>query len=379
MKPRIHLNSAGAGRMSAATRGTIVSHLELETEIGAMEAGVQRAPEIDQTRTRIARLLGAQVQEIVLGHGGSALWGVAFASLPEWTPNDRIWVSRQEWGSNLALIQERAARTGARLEVMPCTEDGTLNIAACTNRLDRTVRAIFLTWLPANGGLINDAYGLGALAQQVDAAYFVDAGQAVGQLPIDVARMGCDVLKSAGRKHLRGPRGTGLMFVRNAFAHSLVPTYRDVSGFNVDGARKLEMTETSIANCLGLGTALIELEREGLDQRWARIQALARYARRRIADEPLLQLRDLGAQNASGQSGLVAFTPTHGTPFALKDHLSTRDINIGANGIAYTPLDMRARGLDQIARISLCAENDETEIDTCIEESVQWVKEQGKR
>ena len=77
--------------------------------------------------------------------------------------------------------------------------------------LDERVRLIALTWLPANGGLINPAAAIGEVARRHGIAYFVDAAQAVGQLPVDVARIGCDVLSGAGRKALRGPRGTGLL------------------------------------------------------------------------------------------------------------------------------------------------------------------------
>jgi hypothetical protein len=68
---------------------------------------------------------------------------------------------------------------------MPCTHDGSLDVAVCANQLDHNVRAIFLTWLPANGGLINDAYGLGAQSLELNEtsiAGLLGLGNALGEL-----------------------------------------------------------------------------------------------------------------------------------------------------------------------------------------------------
>ena len=52
--------------------------------------------------------------------------------------------------------------------------------------LDERVRLVSLTWLPANGGLINDAAAIGKVTRAAGIPYFVDAGQALGQIPVDV-------------------------------------------------------------------------------------------------------------------------------------------------------------------------------------------------
>ena len=136
--------------------------------------------------------------------------------------------------------------------------------------LDERVRLIALTWLPANGGLINPAAAIGAVAREHGIAYFVDAAQAVGQLPIDVEQVGCDVLAGAGRKALRGPRGTGLLYVRRDFLPRLTPAWVDTHSapLGPDGApmlrpdaARLESAEASLALRCGLANAL----REALD------------------------------------------------------------------------------------------------------------------
>jgi cysteine desulfurase / selenocysteine lyase len=347
-----HFNVAGAGLMSRATIDAVNEQLLLEATVGSMEAGVMAATKLQEARRLVARLLNASSEEIYFQPSGSAAWGSAFAALPAWSAGDRVLVSRQEWGSNLTMIERKAATCGAIVEVMPCKEDGSVDVQALRARMDDRVRLIALTWLPANGGLINDAAGVGAIARTANVPYFIDAGQAVGQLPVDVRALQCDVLKTAGRKHLRGPRGTALLYVRSGFLPSLTPAYTDVQ------ALAFEMHEQPMAMIAGLHCALALAQELGVTNTWLRVQQLAELVRRELAAVPNVQLQDIGTQH----SGLISFTTSRLKPMELKEALAKEHINIGANGIAYTPLDMRARQLDAIARVSISYLNTENDI-----------------
>jgi selenocysteine lyase/cysteine desulfurase len=238
--------------------------------------------------------------------------------------------------------------------------------------IDAKVKLIALTWLPANGGLINPAEAIGAVARAHGIAYFIDAGQALGQLPCDVQALNCDVLKGAGRKFLRGPRGTALMYVRPAFLERLVPGQLDVLSAPWDGegfpvradARRFETSEVSVALLAGLANALEEFNDLGAASVRQRIDGLCRQLRERLAGVSGLTLHNLGP--ADQQSGLIAFTLEGWDSVDLKQRLVQRGINIGANGVAYTPLDMQTRGLDSIARIAVSYLNTEEEMDVLL-------------
>ena len=70
-----------------------------------------------------------------------------------------------------------------------------------------------LTWVPTNSGLVQDVEAIGRICREAEVPYLVDACQAVGQMPVDVERIGCDYLAGAARKFLRGPRGVGFLYV----------------------------------------------------------------------------------------------------------------------------------------------------------------------
>lgn len=366
----IHFNHAGASLPSQATLDAIIEQLQREALGGPMEAADTQLQH--RARSAAATLLNAAPEDVAFASSGSAAWSQAFNALGPWQPGERILVGRHEWAGNLACMAE-AVKAGARLQVIPCDADGAVDPQALARMIDRNVRLIALTWLPANGGLINPAERIGQVARQHGVPYFIDAGQALGQLPCDVRALQCDVLKGAGRKFLRGPRGTALMYIRGAFLQRLLPQQRDVLSAPWDGrrftlrddARRFETSEVSLALLAGLANALEEHNRIGAGAIRQRIEHLSESLRQRLPSIPGLTLRNLGP--ADQQSGLIAFTLEGWDCVELKQALAARRINIGANGVAYTPLDMQARGLESLARVAVSYLNTEEEIEALLD------------
>lgn len=365
----IHFNHAGASLPSQATLDAIIEQLRREALTGPMEAADQGVQA--RARSAAARLLNAKTQDIAFANSGSAAWGMAFNALGPWQHGDRILIGRHEWGGNLACIA-RAVAAGAQLEVIPCDASGAVSVKALEQMIDPKVRLIALTWLPANGGLINPAEAIGAVAHQHGIPYFIDAGQALGQLPCDVQALNCDMLKGAGRKFLRGPRGTALMYIKPAFLQRLVPGHLDVLSAPWDGegfpvrndARRFETSEVSVALLAGLANALEEFNQLGATRIRQRIDGLCRHLRERLGAISGLTLHNLGPTDQ--QSGLIAFTLKGWDSVELKQRLAQHGINIGANDVAYTPLDMQARGLESIARVAVSYLNTEDEMEVLL-------------
>lgn len=365
----VHFNHAGASLPSQATLDAIIEQLQREARDGPMEAGEQGAVLVEKARRAAGQLLNAPASSIAFASSGSTAWSMAFQALGPWQPGDRILVGRHEWGGNLASM-ELAIQAGARVEVIPCDASGAACPVALEAMLDAKVKLIDLTWLPANGGLINPAQAIGDVARRHAIPYFIDAGQAVGQLPVDVQALQCDVLKSAGRKHLRGPRGTALLYIRPDFLPHLNPAQRDVfsapwtaEGFDLrNDARRFETSEVSFALLAGLGNALHEINQLGIERVWQRVLQTSARIREALRQIPGISLHDLG----STHSGLIAFNLAGWDSFELKQRLGVKRINIGANGVAYTPLDMQARGLSSVARISVSPLNTDDDIELLV-------------
>ena len=363
-----HFNHAGASLPSAATLDAIHTHLLREASMGPMEAGAAGGEQTHRARALAARLLNAQPAEIALTTGNSPGWGAAFAGLGPWHAGQRILVARHEWGGNLAAMRLMAQHAGASIETIASDASGRVDPRALEAMLDERVRLIALTWLPANGGLINPAAAIGQIARRYGIPYFIDAAQAVGQLPIDVAELGCDVLAGAGRKAPRGPRGTGLLYVRRDFLPRLTPPFVDTYSAPLDAngepvlrddAARFESSEASLALHCGLANALEEALEIGIDNIRARIDEVAQALREQLAALPGVSVLDQGIE----RSGLVSFNVAGMDALSVRRSLAAHGVTIGSNGVAYTPFDMTSRGLTQIARASVSYLTTDAEIE----------------
>ncbi|POZ60463.1 aminotransferase class V-fold PLP-dependent enzyme [Chromobacterium alticapitis] len=352
-----YFNYAAQAPVSAKTLA-VAQRLQNEESARWPHLGAPMREQTEIARTALAALLSADRDEIALTGGNSHGWGLAFAAMGPWRAGDRILVGRHEWGGNLAAMALCAGQAGARIETIPCDAQGAVDAAALEAMLDARVKMIALTWLPANGGLINPAAAIGRIARRHGIPYFIDAAQAVGQLPIDVEKLGCDVLSGAGRKALRGPKGTGFLYVRRDFLPRLSPVFADRLSALTDqdgaaswraGAARFENAEASQALHGGLANAVEEALALGLENIRAATDAAAQSLRARLAAIPGVAMADLGRDH----SGLVSFQMDGIAADAAARRLAERGVTVAASPAFYTPLDMQSRRLDQLIRASV--------------------------
>src|ERR1700727_714097 len=253
---RVHLNNAGAALMSRSTLEAMTTHLQLEAEVGGYEAAAAAQDAIGATYSGIAGLLGGRADEVALFDNATHAWNAAFYSVPL-GPGDRILTGRAEYGSNVLAYWQAARRAGAEVVVVPNDGHGQLDTTALAGLVDERVKLIGVSHVPTSGGLVNPAAELGRIARDAGVLFLLDATQSVGQFPVDVDAIGCDLLTGTGRKFLRGPRGTGFLWVRTAALERLDPFVAEIgsatwdggSGFTwADGAQRFEAWEKSYGN-----------------------------------------------------------------------------------------------------------------------------------
>jgi cysteine desulfurase/selenocysteine lyase len=202
----LHFNNAGAALMPAPVLQAQLRHLQLEAEAGGYEAAAAADDRIEAIYDSIGRLLNADRAEIALVENATVAWDMAFYSVG-FAAGDRILTAEAEYLSNYIAFLQVARRSGAVVDVVPSDEAGELDVEALERMIDRRVKLIAITHVPTNGGLVNPAAAIGRIARAHGILYLLDACQSVGQMPIDVAAIGCDMLSATGRKYLRGPRG----------------------------------------------------------------------------------------------------------------------------------------------------------------------------
>ncbi|MGW3495925.1 aminotransferase class V-fold PLP-dependent enzyme [Streptomyces sp. NPDC001020] len=366
-----HFNNAGAALMPRQVLDATTRHLYLEAEMGGYEAATAVAEAIESVYDSAARLLGCDRDEIALVDNATRAWDMAFYGIP-FRAGDRVLTSMAEYGSNFIAYLQVAERYGVQVEVIPNDEYGQISVDALREAMDERVRVVSITHVPTNGGLVNPAVEVGRVTRETGALYLLDACQSVGQLPVDVAEIGCDLLSTTGRKYLRGPRGTGLLYVRRAVLDRLVPPVLDLHAATWTAldryemrpdARRFETWEANYAAQLGLGAAIDYALGWGLPKIQTRVTALAESLRRQLADIPGVRVRDLGARRC----GITTFTVQGVAAEAVKSALAERGINISVSGAPSTRLDMDDRGLGELLRASVHYYNTEEELMTLFE------------
>ena len=222
MRDLVHFNNAGAALPAERTLRTHIDHLELEARIGGYEAHDAEIERIERIYASVARLINGSPGEVALTTSNTAGLDLFVYSLP-WQAGDRLLTTQSEYGANYVAYLHLANRSGISVEVVPNNEYGEFDVAALERMVDDRVKLISVNHVPTNGGLVNPAAEIGRVAKAHGIPYLLDACQSAGQIPLDVELIGCDALTATGRKFIRGPRGTGFLYVRQGMLETIDP------------------------------------------------------------------------------------------------------------------------------------------------------------
>ena len=368
---RAYLHNAGAALMPRPVVQAVKDHIDLEAEIGGYAAARQEGERCEAVYSSVARLLNASPDEIALVENATVGWQMAFYSLL-FAKGDRILTAEAEYAANFVAFLQVAKRTGAVIDVVPSDRTGELDVAALESMIDKRVKLIAITWVPTNGGLANPAAEIGRIAKTHGIPYLLDACQAVGQMTADVEALHCDMLSATGRKFLRGPRGTGFLYVRKGFLDRLEPPVidhyaapwvaRDRYELRPD-ARRFENWENNYAGRLGLGAAIDYALDIGMPEIEQRCRMLAGRLRAGLSAIAGVTVLDLGRN----PSAIVSFNVAGVEARDVVRKADAAGITIGASDPDSTRIDSENRRLADTVRASPHYYNTEEEVDRLTE------------
>ncbi|MGC6526645.1 MAG: aminotransferase class V-fold PLP-dependent enzyme [Paracoccaceae bacterium] len=367
----IHFNNAGASLMPKPVFAALQRVLEDENRLGGYEAERRAQPDIHGFYAAFGALLNADPDEIAYVENATRAWDMVFYGL-RLGKGDRVITHSSEYASNYLALLQQSRRLGFEIDLVPSDRFGQIDVEQLEAMLTPQTKLIAITHVPTQGGLVNPAAAVGELAQKHGIAYLLDACQSVGQIDVDVAQIGCDFLSGTGRKFLRGPRGTGFLYVRRSMLERIDPPFVDLLSAKwtahnsyefAAGAKRFENWESNVAGRVALGEAVRYAKAIGLNHIETRVAKLADVLREALSDIKGVQVRDLGQTKC----GIVTFTKEGRDPQFIEERLREKGINVSVALMTSARLDLEARNLSSLVRASVHYFNTEDEISRFVE------------
>ena len=369
------LSNAGSALSTTATIDAVKRHLDREAQIGGYAAADEAHDIFTAARAGLATLIGGASHEIALTMSDSTawtkgLWGWALGS--NMKRGSVVLIDRLSYHSHIAALTQLAELFGFDLAELASLDDGTVDLNQADRALaDPRVTLVCATAIGTHCGNVNPIEQLGAKVAERSIPFFVDGCQALAHIPIDVRASKISLLTGTGRKWLRAPRGTGMLWIDEGIVERFVPPGIDgVSsawdahrGFTVHpGMKRFEEFEGPFAALVGMANAVGEAVALGIPNVSARILQLAEQLRTALASRGAVVL-----DTAERRCGIVTFAVPGVEAPAVVAAAAKRNASIGVSTSGWAALDMNAKGLAQVVRVSPHIYNTEDELSRVID------------
>ena len=366
----IHFNNAGSSLMPTPVSNFLYDFLKKEELTGGYETAASETAALDNFYTSIGKLINCKPNEVAYVENATRAWDMAFYAF-KFEAGDKILTTISEYGSNVIAYLQQAQRYGVEVVFVPDDEHGQIDTEALEKLIDNKTKLISISHIPTGGGLVNPAKEVGRIANKHGVPFLLDACQSIGQLDFDVKEIGCDMASGTGRKFLRGPRGTGLLYIREELANKLTPPMLDQHSADLTSpttfkihpdARRFENWEQYFAGKAALGVAADYAMSWGMDNIQNRVFSLATELRTKLETIDGITLTDQGAV----QCGIITFMAVQKDPNTIKTELSKRNINVSVSDGSGSLVSFVQRDLTEVVRASVHYFNTEDEIETFI-------------
>lgn len=336
----IHLNNAGAGLMPDIVTKAQLDHIHLEAEIGGYEASARMTGAIQEFYHQAALLFNCKASNIAFTASATDSYTRALSSIP-FKEGDIILTDNDDFVSNQIQFLSLQKRLGIKIVHINNSPVGGVDLNDLEEKLKRLQpRLLAITHIPTNSGLVQPVKEIARIYNSYLQShhnrtwYILDACQSAGQMKLDVQELKCDFLSVTGRKFLRGPRGTGILFISDKVLHDgLEPMFIDMRGAEwtekgsykqQTDARRFEDWEFAYSTVLGTNTAIAYCRDIGEERIWGQVKLLSGILRDELKAIDNVRVLDKGPELAS----LVTFTVKNSDPVLIVNELLKRKINV---------------------------------------------------
>ena len=276
----VYYNTCSLGALSRRAAHAVSTFLELWDLSGAAAWYGPWLAEIEELRRTVARLIGADPDEIAIFPSITSALGAVSSAL-DFHRRPEVVISEREFPTTVYQWTVKS-REGVRVTMLESADPLTVAVESYRNAVSARTELLVASHVYFTSGVIQDVAALAEIAHAAGAYVLIDAYQSVGQLPVDVHRLGVDFLVTGGLKWLLGGPGIAYLYVRREVAERLQPTevgwfaHRRQFAFDVrrfeyaDGACRFEGGTPSVAAAYAARAGAGIVEEIGVQQLRAR-------------------------------------------------------------------------------------------------------------
>ncbi|MDH5365350.1 MAG: aminotransferase class V-fold PLP-dependent enzyme [Cyclobacteriaceae bacterium] len=366
---KVFLNSAGSSMMPSSVVQKINYYLHEEEKFGGYKVADVNANELDDFYKQAAKLINCSPRNIAFTNSATDAYIKALSSI-HFKKNDVIITTDDDYSSNHIQFISLRKRFDIKIIRIKNLENGDLDIEDFQKLVEKhTPKLVAVTHIPTNSGLIQNIEAIGEICHQKQIIFLLDACQSVGQLNININKIKCDFLTTTGRKFLRGPRGTGFLFVSDRLLEE------DFSPLMIDGggavwkgvdhfemlktAKRFETWETPFALVMGLKEAINYANLVGLEHIQDYNKKLMMHLRKNLSEISGVNLYDKGSTTGS----ILTFRKEGKSLEKITKNLEENNVYFSISQTEWGLIDFNKKGIDWVVRLSPHYFNTKEEMD----------------
>ena len=350
-------------------------YLTLNSNIhrGAHYLAAEATERYEKVRAQVGQFINARSRsEIVFTRGTTESINLVASSFGRafLHAGDEVIVSGMEHHSNIVPWQLACELAGARLRVIPFSDEGVLDLEAYATLFNEHTKMVACTHVSNTLGTVNPVQKVVEMAHSHGVPVLIDGAQAVAHMPVDVQQIGCDFYCFSGHK-MYAPMGVGVMYGREELLSQLPPyqgggeMIKDVT-FEKTTYNELpfrfEAGTPSVGDVLGLGAAIDFMKQEGVEKIGRHEEELMHYATERLLAIPGIRLFG----TAPHKAGVISFLLGDAHPYDVGTLLDKLGVAVRTGHHCTQPI-MDRYGIPGTVRASFAVYNTKEEVDVFVE------------
>ena len=276
----INFNNAGSSYLTNKTQKIVKDFLDYENIVGGYNAENLYKNKLNEFYLNASKLINCDPKEISFLQSSTYAWNF-FLNSTHFRKDENVVILDNEYGSNLIGILNKKIN----YKMCKINGNGQVCFEDLKNKIDKKTKIVFVCHIASQCGDVIEIEKVSKLLKKINKniIFVVDACQSIGQVNIDAKKQKFDILVGSGRKYLRGPRGTGLLYVNKNIKKKLSPFILDIKSCSVKKGEifikknfpLFEVFEYSPALKLGLSNAIANVNKIGIKKIEKKIKKLS--------------------------------------------------------------------------------------------------------